>query len=187
MPEQRGSRTFRHHRLTGTDRSILGALKENARQSISEIASQLGVSRTTVKNRIDLMRERHVIKRFTIELDDNDQAGGAPSNAFFLLRLKRRICRLVFQTIRGWPELVQCWSLSGENDMLVQVRCVDNDGIERLRDRLVRHPEVLQATTFMVLNEWLRRPNGGDNVDEKPDDFMTKLLADANPIDITEH
>ena len=87
MVEPRVVRTPRPHRLTGTDRAILGALKENARQSISEIAIRLGVSRTTVKNRIDLMRARNVIKRFTIELGDTDHSGGTPSNAFFLLQL----------------------------------------------------------------------------------------------------
>jgi len=186
MVEPRATRPARPHRLTGTDRAILSALKENARQSISEIASHLGVSRTTVKNRIDLMRARNVIKRFTIELDDADNTSVTPSNAFFLLQLKRRICRLIYESIRGWPELVQCWSLSGENDMLVQVRCSDNDGIERLRDRIVRHPEVAHAVTFMVLNEWLKRPSL-DGADVKPEDFISKLLANATPIDVTEH
>jgi Lrp/AsnC family leucine-responsive transcriptional regulator len=186
MVESRVTRTPRPHRLTGTDRAILSALKENARQSISEIAIRLGVSRTTVKNRIDLMRTRNVIKRFTIELGDTDHSGVTPSNAFFLLQLKRRICRLIYESIRGWPELVQCWSLSGENDMLVQVRCSDNDGIERLRDRIVRHPEVAHAVTFMVLNEWLKRPSV-EAVEGKPEDFMSKLLANATPIDVTEH
>jgi Lrp/AsnC family leucine-responsive transcriptional regulator len=162
-------------------------LKDNARQSISEIAHNLGVSRTTVKSRIDLMRERNVIKRFTIELDGDEATGGMQSNAFFVLQLKRRICRLVYQSIRGWPELVQCWSLSGENDMLVQVRCTNNDAVERLRDRIVRHPEVVRAVTFMVLNEWIKRPSVIEVADEKPDDFITALLADANPIDVTEH
>ncbi len=89
MKIQQEQRSIRPHRLTGTDRAILGVLKEDARQTVSEIAGRLGVSRTTVKNRMDLMRERNVIKRFTIELDDDDSASGSPSNAFFLLVVSR--------------------------------------------------------------------------------------------------
>ncbi len=92
----------------------------------------------------------------------------------------------MYQSIRGWPELVQCWSLSGENDMLVQVRCADNDGIERLRDRMTRHPEVVRAVTFMVLNEWIKRPAHFHLPEEKSDQFMVKLLGEMNPLAMSE-
>jgi Lrp/AsnC family leucine-responsive transcriptional regulator len=182
MEKSERQKEARAHRLTGTDRAILGILKEDARQTVSEIAGRLGVSRTTVHNRIELLRDRNVIKRFTIELEGHLDTTGAPSNAFFILKLKRRICRLVFETIQGWPEIVQCWSLSGQNDMLVQVRCVDNDGIERLREKLVRHPEIVQAETLMVLSEWIKHPSDNKN----PDDLESMLKGEMSAIALPE-
>jgi Lrp/AsnC family transcriptional regulator, leucine-responsive regulatory protein len=149
-----GKKAFR---LNNTDRGILGLLREDSRMQVSEMAARLGVSRTTVRNRIDMMCERNVIKRFTIELDDEEPETGSPSSAFFLLQLKRRMCRIIYQKIKGWPELVQAWSLSGQNDMLLLVRALDNDGIEDLRMRLVRDPEIVRVETIVVLSEWIKR------------------------------
>lgn len=148
---------LRPFRLNGNDRAILALLEEDAKRTTTEIALLLGISRTTVKNRIDRMRDRGVIKRYTIELESPSADDGRPSSAFFVVQLKRPICRIVYQSIRGWPELLQAWSLTGDTDLLVLVRTTDSDRIEHLRERLVRHPEVSKVTTQLVLKDWVRR------------------------------
>ena len=144
-------------RLNANDRAILALLEEDARRTTTEIALSLGISRTTVKNRIDRMRDHGVIKRYTIELGNPSAEDGRPSTAFFAVQLKRPICRIVYQSIRGWPELLQAWSVTGETDLLVLVRTTDSERIEHLRERLIRHPEVSRVTTQLVLQDWVRR------------------------------
>ncbi len=144
-------------RLTQTDRVILGLLQQDAWRTISEIAAVTGVSRATVKDRIDTMRDRGVIKRFTIEIGEPQGREPACGSAFFQLRLKRPVCRIVFASINGWPELLGCWSISGELDMVVLIGATSNLEIERLRDKLARHPEVKTLTTLTILREWTNK------------------------------
>ena len=144
-------------RLTQTDRALLGLLQQDAWRTITELSAITGVSRATVKDRIELMRERGVIKRFTIEVAETQKKEPACGSAFFLLRLKRASCRLVYASIRGWPELQGCWSISGDIDMVVLISAASNGEIERLRDRLARHPEVKSLQTLMSLREWTNR------------------------------
>lgn len=144
-------------RLTATDRVILGLLQQDAWRTISEIAAVTGVSRATVKDRIDTMRERGVIKKFTIEIAEPHRREPACGSAFFQLRLKRPVCRIVFASINGWPELLGCWSISGELDMVVLIGATSNAEIERLRDKLARHPEVKTLTTLTILREWTNK------------------------------
>lgn len=148
---------MRRFRLNANDRAVLALLEEDAKRTTTEIASILGLSRTTVKNRIDRLRDRGVIKRYTIELEDPSAAEGHASTAFFVVQLKRPICWMVYKTIRGWPELLQAWSLTGDTDFLVLVRTADDERMEQLRERLVRHPEVRKVTKQMVLQDWVRR------------------------------
>ncbi|MCA3561734.1 MAG: Lrp/AsnC family transcriptional regulator [Aestuariivirga sp.] len=148
---------IRPFRLNANDRAILALLEEDAKRTTTEIASILGISRTTVKNRIDRMRDHGVIKRYTIELENPSAEEGRPSTAFFVVQLKRPICRIVYQSIRGWPELLQAWSVTGETDFLVLVRTTDSERIEHLRERLIRHPEVRNVTRQLVLQDWVRR------------------------------
>jgi Lrp/AsnC family transcriptional regulator, leucine-responsive regulatory protein len=144
-------------RLTPTDRAILALLEEDSRRTTTEIAEKIGVSRTTVKNRISLLRQRGIIKRFTVEIENKQHANMNCIMSVYLIQLKRPVCRLVFQKIRGWPELIQAWSLTGDTDFLVLVKAQDSSGVERLREQLLRHPEVKNVTTAIVLHEWVKR------------------------------
>lgn len=156
---------MRPFRLNANDRAILALLEEDAKRTTTEIASILGLSRTTVKNRIDRMRDHGVIKRYTVELENPSAGDGRPSTAFFVVQLKRPICRIVYQSIRGWPELLQAWSVTGETDFLLLIRTTDSERIEHLRERLIRHPEVRKVTRQMVLQDWVRRvPPSADPV-----------------------
>jgi len=152
-----GDSTDADVRLTGTDRAVLGLLQQNSRRTVSEIADILKIARATVKDRIDLLRERGVIKRFTIDIAEAQRAQASGDNFFFQLRLNRPVCRIVYAAISGWPELMGCWSIAGDLDMIVLVTATSNREAEHLRDRLARHPEVKTLTTLTILREWTDR------------------------------
>ena len=143
--------------LSDTDRQLIALLKQNSRRTYSEMGVILSISRTTVKDKIDRLMDAGVIKRFTIELAETDQNAKSGVGAFFNLRLKRPFCKVVQETIAGWPELVGSWSIAGGTDMMVYVNCSSDDELEILRDRLARHPEVRTLWTDMVLRQWVNR------------------------------
>lgn len=63
------------HNLDDSDRGILHALQENAREATAaEMADQIGVSSSTVRNRIDSLEEDGVIRGYHPEID-YEQAG----------------------------------------------------------------------------------------------------------------
>ncbi|MBS7608633.1 MAG: Lrp/AsnC family transcriptional regulator [Candidatus Bathyarchaeia archaeon] len=51
------------------DQKILKLLQEDARLPFLEIAKKLKLSESTIRKRIQALKERGVIKRFTIEID----------------------------------------------------------------------------------------------------------------------
>jgi len=58
-------------RLDEYDLKILNLLRENSRLSISEISKILGISRPTVKSKIERMEREGIIKGYTVKLSDN--------------------------------------------------------------------------------------------------------------------
>ncbi|MEM0948546.1 MAG: Lrp/AsnC family transcriptional regulator [Pseudomonadota bacterium] len=147
-------------RLSPTDKMILQLLRENARRSLTEIAALVGLSRPTVRHHVDKLVREKVIRRFTIEIDAQDETRPGGIRAIFEVRLKRNVCGKVYASISHWSELVSCWSTSGSVDMRVLVECADQKILEDLRDRLARHPEVASLTTTMVLKTWCERISG---------------------------
>lgn len=55
--------------LDETDRRLLGLLQENARYSATELAERVGVSDSTVHNRIERLEEAGVITGYTAAID----------------------------------------------------------------------------------------------------------------------
>ena len=53
------------------DHGLISALRENARVSLSDLAHRLGVSRTTVRSRIERLQQRGDILGFTVVLKDD--------------------------------------------------------------------------------------------------------------------
>lgn len=51
------------------DQKILKLLQENARLPFLEIAQKLRLSESTIRKRVQTLKERGVIKRFTVEID----------------------------------------------------------------------------------------------------------------------
>lgn len=151
---QNGTRDAKMASLTQTDRQLLSILRQDSRRSISEMAAVLGVSRTTVKERMDRLHETGVIEKFTIKMGDVEPARPSGVRTFFAVRMHRPVCPIVYGFISGWPEVVGCWSISGDLDMMILVDCANNDEVERLRDKLARHPEVKTLTTTLVLKQW---------------------------------
>lgn len=157
-------------RLTPTDRIILELLRENARRSLTEMAAILGLSRPTVRHHIEKLQREGVIRRFTVDIDAPQTDLPTGVRAMFDVRLRRNVCGIVYSSIQHWDELVSCWSVSGSVDMRVLVEAADQSIVERLRDRLARHPEVASLTTTMILKTWCERISG---IEEKaPQDYV---------------
>jgi Lrp/AsnC family leucine-responsive transcriptional regulator len=154
---EKGQGERRGRTLSDLDRRLIALLRQDSRRSYSEMGAILKVSRSTVKERIDRLREERVVTRFTVELADQEEAEPDGLSAFFHLQLRRPFCRLVFETIAGWPELVGCWSIAGSTDMTILVCCATEHELENLRDRLARHPEVKTLWTALCLKNWAYR------------------------------
>lgn len=183
-----GNRNDAPMRLNQLDRALLNLLQQDAWRTLSELSAIVGVSRVTVKHRIDLMRQRGVIKKFTVELNEGPARDFDCGGAFFILKLKRSSCRIVYASINGWPELLGCWSISGEIDMIVLISAVSNLEVERLRDMLARHPEVKSLQTLSILREWSNKTDNR-NMDildglNLPEGVSVEQLHKKNDVDV---
>ncbi|MBL6430918.1 MAG: Lrp/AsnC family transcriptional regulator [Alphaproteobacteria bacterium] len=104
------------------DRQLVQLLTQNSRRSNTELAGLLGVSRMTIKNRIDGLVRRGVVERFTIKLAEDTGDRHHCEATFFHLKLKRPFCKRIYETVQDWPELIGAWSIAGSTDMTLLFR-----------------------------------------------------------------
>jgi Lrp/AsnC family leucine-responsive transcriptional regulator len=125
--------------LDKADLRILGELQADARITIAELAKRIALTPTPCARRVQQLEEAGVIKSYVALLDQS--LLGLPVDAFVEVRLTREGKDEVAefeQKIHGYPEVMQCWMLSGGYDYLLRVVAADLDGYNRfLRSKLL--------------------------------------------------
>ncbi len=136
-----------------TDTAILRELQRDARLSNVELAQRINLSESATLRRVRALEESGIISRYVALL--NAQKAGFPTNVFVNITLHRQDQKdlLAFeQAVRGVPEVMECYLMTGESDYLVRVACRDAADFERLHSQhLTRLPGVARVQSSFAL------------------------------------
>ncbi|HLN62820.1 MAG TPA: Lrp/AsnC family transcriptional regulator [Symbiobacteriaceae bacterium] len=138
--------------LDEIDLLILGCLTANARLSWAEIAATAGITRQTVAERVERLKEANVIKAFVALIDP--EAVGADLTAFVSVSIERpEQCEGFLAAIATMPHVQECHHVAGDDNYLLKVRTRGTRGLERLiTGELKRIPGVVRTRTTIVLS-----------------------------------
>ena len=139
------------------DEIILGALAEDARTGITEIAAMANVSRATAYNRIRRLTDDGVIRGYSVVADHARMGLGV--TALVLISGSQPDWRANREVLSSYPEIEYCWYVVGSADIVLLVRVADTN---QLRDliltRLQALPGVTSTQTLTVIDEVVHRP-----------------------------
>ena len=140
-------------KLSLADRRLLDALQDDARRSQIDLADIAGMSRTSCWRRIRDFEDAGLIERQVVILD--------PRQAGFQIQVLLAVAmtehtdenRHDFERhVQTLPEVMECYSVSGERDYVLQVIVRDMDAYNQfLNSRILRHPAVRSASSTFVL------------------------------------
>ena len=131
-----------------TDRRILGLLRGNARLPLKTIAAEVGLARSSARQRIARLEAEGVIRGYAARVDAG-QAGQI--GAMLSIRLRTTPDPQVVAAVTGRSEVARCWSLSGEVDLLVEAQADGTDQLNALRDWISGLDGVAGVSTALVL------------------------------------
>lgn len=104
------------------DRDILSALRTDGRISVLDLSERVGLSPTPVARRIRRMEEAGIIRGYTALIDE--AALGFEVSVFVSVKLDKQVddALAAFETaIATFPEVVDCWLMTGNRDYLLRV------------------------------------------------------------------
>ena len=132
------------------DDRLITLLRHDGRRSISDLALELGVSRATVRARIDRLERSGVIIGYTVILRADTVA--APVRGLMLIEVEGHAADRVVRALSAFPEVVEIHTTNGRWDLIVELASptlADLDGILR-RIRLI--PGITGSETNLLLN-----------------------------------
>ena len=135
--------------LDAIDRRILRALQRNGRMSNVELANAVGLSPSPCLRRVKLLEEKGVIDQYVAVL--NGPKLGLRLTVFARIWFKTQhaeTTNLFAETVRNYPEVVECYLTTGECDALLRIVTTDLHAYWRFQsDHLMRIPSVQSVKT----------------------------------------
>ena len=122
--------------LDDTDRKLLSELRRDGRAPLSDLAARLGVSRATVRTRMERLSAQGEIAGFTVLTRADVTA--SPVRALMMIGIAGRGAERIMARLAGVAEVQAVHSTNGKWDLIAEIGCqtlADLDGaMFRIRD-----------------------------------------------------
>ncbi|SEQ24273.1 DNA-binding transcriptional regulator, Lrp family [Devosia sp. YR412] len=135
--------------LDAIDRRILSVLQRDGRISNVDLANAVGLSPSPCLRRVKLLEDAGVIDRYVAVLDGLQI--GMSLTVFARIWFKTQdaeTTNLFAETVRAFPEVVECYLTTGECDAIMRIVTTDLHAYWRFQsDYLMRIPSVQSVKT----------------------------------------
>jgi DNA-binding Lrp family transcriptional regulator len=138
--------------LDERDKQLISLLQKNGRESVVSLSKQLGVSRATIQNRIEMLERRKIIKGFTVLFDDEYQ--NRLLRVLMSINLKAGVSRHVIKALKHRPLVTKILSVSGIYDLIIEITVQTTIELDTEIDDIRELEGIEQTITSVVLADY---------------------------------
>ncbi len=128
---------------------ILAELLRDGRASLNRIAKRLGISTTTVSQRLQHLLEEGIIRRFKPELDYEKL--GYDLTAIIQVKAQRQGIEELIAELRSHRCLTHIYEITGPFNLLLIGKFRDRAELNAELDRIAMNPIIQETSTAIVL------------------------------------
>lgn len=140
--------------LDKTDIAILKALQKNGAISNLELSELVSLSPSPCSRRVKLLEEAgFILSKVTLL---NPEAVGLAVNVFIqvtLSRQKKQNLELFEDHINQWPEVMECYLMTGDFDYLIRVAVPDLQAYQLFLDKMTELDEISHIKSSFSLKQ----------------------------------
>jgi Lrp/AsnC family transcriptional regulator, leucine-responsive regulatory protein len=142
-------------KLDDLDRRILEHLQADGRMSLADLAARVGLSPSPCLRRVRNLERAGVISRYVAVLDQ--RAVGLPVSVFVSIKLEKQrqesLDRFA-KAIARWPEVLECYLMTGPRDYWLRVVVPDLAAYERfVKQKLTRLEGIASIESSFALEQ----------------------------------
>ncbi len=137
------------------DRQLVDLLTLNARTSTAALGRALGLSRSTVQDRIARLERQGVIAGYTVKLGGTAPRRGV--SALVMISVNAKLADRVVHALRKMPELTRLHSISGQYDLCATVATETHDAMDSALDAIGRLSGVERTMSSILLSTKMER------------------------------
>lgn len=132
------------------DQRLISALRHDARASLSDLAATLGVSRTTVRSRIERLRRSGEIVGFSVVLKGD--AVRDPVRALMMIGIEGRGTDRILRQLSGLSMVRALHTTNGRWDVIAEIGAATLEELDDVLARIRRFEGVATSETSLLLS-----------------------------------
>jgi DNA-binding Lrp family transcriptional regulator len=136
--------------ISQKDQELISLLQVNAREPVSALARKLGLSRTTVQDRLRRLEQSGIIAGYQLRLSDGTEQGGI--RAFVTIEVEPKRTSEVSRALLKMPQVEALYSVSGKFDLIALVRTSSAQDMDKLLDIAGVIPGVTGTESAVILS-----------------------------------
>jgi DNA-binding Lrp family transcriptional regulator len=141
--------------ITQKDEELLALLRADSREPVASLARKLGLSRTTVQDRLRRLEASGVIASYSLKLSRDIEQGGFRAYVTLAVEPRRQI--EVARHLTRLAQVETLHSVSGKFDLIAQVKTASSEAMDRLIDDMGQLPGISRIETSVILSTKLDR------------------------------
>ena len=136
--------------MSEVDQIILGLLKENARMSVTDLAEKTGVSRPTIRSRIDYMETSGMITGYTVRYRPDVEKNII--RAWMSIMVEGTKARSVIGELRLDSAVERLHKTNGKWDILVEIQADSLENFDKVLERIRCIAGIYNSETSILLS-----------------------------------
>lgn len=133
-----------------TDNRLIAALRHDARASLSDLSIRLGLSRTTVRSRIEKLQARGDILGFTVVL--RADTARDPVRGLMMIAIEGRGTERIIRQLQGMVEIRAVHSTNGRWDVIVEIGTDTLEQFDKVLFGIRKLDGVVASETSLLLS-----------------------------------
>ena len=136
-------------RMDEIDQNLIAALRRDGRASLSELAGTLGLSRATVRARMDRLIAKGEIQGFAVVTRSDVTA--MPVRGLMMIGIEGRGAERITARLAGLPEVLAVHSTNGRWDLIAEIGARTLEEFDAVLARIRNLDGVTSSETSLML------------------------------------
>ena len=137
-------------KMDETDKRLIAALRRDGRASVTALAQDLGLTRATVRARMERLRSAGEIVGYTVQT--RGDLDPHPVRGLMMLGIEGRGTERLMRAIAALPEVQAVHSTNGAWDLIVEIGAQDLAALDAVLFRVRRMDGVTRSETNLLLS-----------------------------------
>ncbi|NHQ75196.1 Lrp/AsnC family transcriptional regulator [Roseovarius gahaiensis] len=133
-----------------TDRKLISALRHDARASLSDLATRLGVSRSTVRGRMERLKQSGEIVGFSVVL--RGDTARDPVRGLMMIGIEGRGADRIIRQLNGLSAVRAVHTTNGRWDLIVEIGTDTLEALDATLAQIRKFDGISSSETSLLLN-----------------------------------